>query len=112
MDTKTIESVLKSIIEIDKQTDEQVQKMNHDIEERKKQLKHITSEIEENSYRRQVDIGRKITERILEEAQLESDRIKAEGSEDLLAMERLYMDQKSILIERVLNKLSLDRWGS
>ena len=112
MDTKTIESVLKSIIEIDKKTDEQVQKMNHDIEERKKQLKHITSEIEENSNRRQVEIGKKMTERILEEAEIESERIKSEGSKALMAMDRLYMDKKSEFIERVMNKLSLDRWGS
>lgn len=112
MDAKSIEMVLINIIDIDKKTDAEVQKVRSEIEARKNQLKDIISEIEENSNTRQVEHGKKLYERILSEAALETEKIQNDNLKNLAAMEQLFNEKKSIMIDKALKKLSVDKWGS
>lgn len=112
MDAKSIEMVLHEIIDIDKKTDTEVQKLRGEIEERKSQLKNIISEIEENSNTRQVEHGKKMYERILNEAVLETEKIQNDSSVNLTSMEKRFEENKAEMIKKALSKLSVDKWGS
>ncbi|MDH8679324.1 hypothetical protein QE109_14290 [Fusibacter bizertensis] len=112
MDAKSIEMVLHEIIDIDKKTDAEVQKLRGEIEERKSQLKNIISEIEENSNTRQVEHGKKMYERILNEAVLETEKIQNDSSVNLTSMEKRFEENKAEMIKKALSKLSVDKWGS
>ncbi len=112
MDAKSIEMVLSNIIDIDKKTDAEVQKVRSEIEERKNQLKNIVSEIEENSNIRQIEHGKKLYDRILSEAVLETEKIQKDNLVNLASMEQIFNEKKSVMIEKALKKLSVDKWGS
>ncbi len=112
MDAKSIEMVLSNIIDIDKKTDAEVQKVRGEIEDRKNQLKNIVSEIEENSNIRQIEHGKKLYDRILSEAVLEIEKIQKDNLVNLASMEQIFNEKKSIMIEKALKKLSVDKWGS
>lgn len=112
MDAKSIEMVLSKIIDIDKKTDVEVQKVRSEIEERKNQLKNIISEIEENSNIRQIEHGKKLYDRILSDAELEIEMIQKDNLAYLGSMEQIFDERKSILIDKALKKLFVDKWGS
>ena len=112
MDAKSIEMVLSKIIDIDKKTDVEVQKVRSEIEERKNQLKNIISEIEENSNIRHIEHGKKLYDRILNDAELEIETIRKDNLVYLASMEQIYEEKKSVLIDKALKKLSVDKWGS
>lgn len=112
MDEKSVEVVLKKIIDIDKKTDGEVKRVRIEIVEREKQLKRITSEIEQNSILHQTQHGKKLFERIMAEADAEQSKIQSDCNEKLTAMDRLFEANKIELLEKAFQKLSVDKWGT
>lgn len=112
MDEKSVELVLKKIIDIDKKTDDEVKRVRIEIVDREKQLKRIISEIEQNSILHQTQHGKKLFERILAEAEAEQNKIKSECFDKLSAMDHLFEANKSQLLEKAFKKISVDKWGT
>lgn len=112
MDEKSLEVVLKKIIDIDKKTDGEVKRLRVEIVEREKQLKSIISEIEQNSNLHQVQHGKKLFERIMAEAETEQNEIQSNCDEKLAAMDRLFEVNKPQMLEKAFHKLAVDKWGT
>jgi len=112
MDEKSLEVVLKKIIDIDKKTDDEVKRVRIEIVEREKQLKSIISEIEQNSNLHQTQHGKKLFERIMAEAEVEQNKIHSDCDEKLAAMDRLFEANKTQMLEKAFQKLAVDKWGT
>jgi len=112
MDEKSLEVVLKKIVDIDKKTDEEVKRVRIEIIEREKQLKTIINEIEQNSNLHQMQHGKKLFERILAEAETEQQNIQIACDEHLAEMDRLFEANIPQLLEKAFLKLAVDKWGT
>ncbi len=112
MDEKSVELVLKKIVDIDKKTNDAVKKVRIEIDEREQQLKDIIGEIEENSNLHQTQHGKRLFERIISEAETEQNKIQSDCSETLEAMTRKFEENKGQMLEKAFQKLSVDKWGS
>ena len=112
MDEKSVELVLRKIIDIDNKTDDEVKRVKLEIVERERQLKRIISEIEQNSNLHQTQHGKKLFERIMSEAEIEKNKIQTDCDEKLNAMDRLFEANKTKMIEKAFQKLAVDKWGT
>ena len=55
---------------------------------------------------------KKMYERILNEAVLETEKIQNDSSVNLTSMEKRFEENKAEMIKKALSKLSVDKWGS
>ncbi len=112
MDEKSVELVLKKIVDIDKKTHDEVNRVQLEIVEREKQLKSIINEIEQNSILHQTQHGKTLFERILAEAEAEQNKIQSDCDAMLTGMDQIFEDNKTQMLEKAFQKLSIDKWGS
>jgi CRISPR/Cas system CSM-associated protein Csm2 small subunit len=111
MDKHLIESVLNKIIEIDNQTNDEIEKIQAQIKEKESDLKEAIKDIEMNSNELQIEQGKKLYEAILLEADEEKSKMEKLCKLKLNSMEELYEQKRKYFIEEALKKLSLNHWG-
>lgn len=112
MDSKTIENFLKAIIEIDEKTSEDVEAINHEIENRESQLKRIVMDINSNSEALKLSQAKTMLERIQSETDAEIERINSECQAYMTEMERKFEEKKQQMIQKALDKLAMEKWGA
>ncbi|GAU77899.1 hypothetical protein [Fusibacter sp. 3D3] len=112
MDDKSIEKVLKHILEIDDKTESEVQRIKLEILEREKQLKNIKRDIEENSNKLKTQQSKKLQDLIMDEANREKIKIEMACSEELEKMDALFEAKKELMVKKAIQRLSLEKGGA
>lgn len=112
VDDKSIEKVLKHILEIDDKTESEVQRIKLEISEKEKQLKSIKRDIEENSNKQKIQQGKKLHDLIMNEANQEKLKIENACLEELERMDALFEEKKALMVKKAIKRLSLEKGGS
>jgi len=106
LDDKTIEMVLKKIIQIDVKTSESFEKTNSEIEQREIELKNLMRKrIEELELLKESE-GKKVYDEIIKKALIHKDTIINECNIQLEELDKLLEANKDALKEKVFKKLS------
>lgn len=107
MDDKTIEMVLKKIIEIDKKTNESHEKMSSEIELREIELKDILNKRKKELETITEQEGKKVYDDLMKNALVQKESIINECNVQLQELDKLLEANKDVLKEKVFKKLSL-----
>ena len=112
MDSRSIEKILKMIIEVDEDTKTRVATVEDEVAARESQLAKIVSDIETNSELLKITQSKRLAERIRMETEDEQKRILKESDLLMSDMDRVFKDKKDELVRRALMKLSIGKRGN
>ncbi|SHJ31328.1 hypothetical protein SAMN02745751_02252 [Dethiosulfatibacter aminovorans DSM 17477] len=105
MDDKSIESVLKKIIEIDKKTAEEIRMTNEEMEQREKKLQSDLKKREEEIEEARLARGREIFDELVALAEEEKNAIISSCFERTKELDSLFDENKENLGDKVFEKL-------
>lgn len=100
---------IEGILEIDKKTQDIVERTDAKIEEEKTNLRETLTKMEKDSNEKAKITAQEKFDEILKEAEEEAEKKRLKNEEDLKKVDILFEKDKNILLEKAFNKFILDK---
>lgn len=100
---------IEGILEIDKKTQDIVERTDAKIEEEKTNLRETLTKMEKDSNEKAKTTAQEKFDEILKEAEEEAEKKRLKNEEDLKKVDILFEKDKNILLEKAFNKFILDK---
>jgi hypothetical protein len=109
---KSVEIIVKEVIELDRKTDQELLEIQEEIQSRKDQFKLALDQIMADSEEDQIAKGKALYHEMMEKAAEEKEKILKKSLETTMKMEEVFNQEKESILLKAIQATAYGKWES